>query len=94
MTAASARIQIYGGSVKWRESPTNEDAWKVFPRERCAIVLDGESRARGAAKRGVEQFERLLRDQPPMSAPDWVRIAKALDAYLIGGARSTFAGFR
>jgi hypothetical protein len=72
----------------------NEDHFQIFHDLDCAIVLDGASRAGGVAKRVGRQFERLVREQPPASLPEWTRIVKLLDSFAMGAARTTFVGFR
>jgi hypothetical protein len=72
----------------------NEDYFRIFHDFDCAVVLDGASRAGSIAKRIALQFERLLRENPPASLPEWTRIVKVLDSYAMGSARTTFVGFR
>jgi hypothetical protein len=72
----------------------NEDHFRIFHDFDCAIVLDGAGRAGGAARRISLQFERLLRDGPPATLPDWTRLVRVLDSFAMGLARTTFVGFR
>ncbi|HXV59545.1 MAG TPA: hypothetical protein VEK15_02540 [Vicinamibacteria bacterium] len=94
MAFSGRGVRLAGASRKGTDSIANEDAFRLFHEASCGVVFDGAGRANQAAKRGASQFERLLRNRPPVSLPDWAHLAKLIDSFLVGIGRSTLAGFR
>jgi serine/threonine protein phosphatase PrpC len=79
-------LTAYAASVPQR-GHQNEDAFFISRLTPVVAVFDGQGNAEKAAKKAVNQLERLCIESG--NKADWTKIAKLLDSFLLGANKST-----